>query len=115
MPKKGTVVLVPFPFTNLSGVKVRPAVVVSLHSRGTDTVVAFITSRKGTRGAAGSFRVRVGDEGFARTGLKTDSFILCTKLATLDKRVLLGELGALAAPMRKALDQCLAYVFGLSA
>jgi mRNA interferase MazF len=42
--RRGTVVLTPFPFTDLSGQKVRPALVVSRSDRpGTDVLLAFIT------------------------------------------------------------------------
>ena len=45
--KRGTVVLTPFPFTDLSGTKVRPAVVVSPSDRpGEDVILAFISSVK---------------------------------------------------------------------
>ena len=46
MPKKGAVILVPFPFTDLSENKVRPAVVLSCAMKGEDVVVAFISSQK---------------------------------------------------------------------
>ncbi|MCH8535834.1 MAG: type II toxin-antitoxin system PemK/MazF family toxin [Flavobacteriaceae bacterium] len=41
--KKGDIVLIPFPFTDLSGVKNRPAVV--LHSSGEDVVLCFLTTQ----------------------------------------------------------------------
>ena len=44
--KRGTVVLTPFPFTDLSGQKVRPALVVSRSDRpDPDVLLAFITSK----------------------------------------------------------------------
>ncbi|MBI2115777.1 MAG: type II toxin-antitoxin system PemK/MazF family toxin [candidate division NC10 bacterium] len=43
--RRGTVVLTPFPFTDLSGAKVRPAVVVSRSDRpGDDVILAFVSS-----------------------------------------------------------------------
>ena len=45
---RGDVVLVPFPFTDLSATRVRPAIVVSshdYHAGGTDLIVAMVTSR----------------------------------------------------------------------
>lgn len=45
MFERGKIILVPFPFTDLSSQKIRPAVIVSRASEGSpDTIVAFITS-----------------------------------------------------------------------
>jgi len=41
---RGDVVLIPFPFTDLTGRKVRAAVIVSPNPVGTDIILAFITS-----------------------------------------------------------------------
>ena len=43
--KRGTVVLTPFPFTDLTGKKLRPAVVVSRSDRtGSDALLAFMST-----------------------------------------------------------------------
>jgi len=41
MFERGTIILVPFPFTDLSGTKVRPALMVSHRLHGEDVVVVF--------------------------------------------------------------------------
>ena len=42
---RGKVILTPFPFTNLRGKKVRPAVIISSDTRrGGDVIIAFISS-----------------------------------------------------------------------
>ena len=41
---QGDVVLVPFPFADLTGRKVRPAIVVSADPQGSEVILAFITS-----------------------------------------------------------------------
>ena len=41
---KGKIVLIPFPFTDLSGSKVRPAIILSNNKKGEDCLVAFISS-----------------------------------------------------------------------
>jgi mRNA interferase MazF len=41
--KKGDIILIPFPFTNLSGRKLRPALVLAVSPA--DIIVAFITSQ----------------------------------------------------------------------
>lgn len=90
MPKPGTIVLIPFPFTNLSGAKVRPALVITSEGLGDDVIVIFISSLK-FKGS--SFDVIVLPTKL--NGLKIKSKIKCTKIATLEKKIILGELGRL--------------------
>lgn len=74
--KRGTVVLVPFPFTDLSGQKIRPAVVVSRSDRpGSDVVLAFITAHRGHPLLETDLLVQDLDPDFAQTGLKGSSVI----------------------------------------
>ncbi len=85
----GTIVLVPFPFTDLSATKVRPALIVSRSDhRGDDVIVCFITSKIIKENPDQLIL-----ESNERTGLKTRSAIRFDKIATLDKKVILGELG----------------------
>ena len=112
MFKQGAVVLIPFPFTDLSASKVRPAVIVSKHNEGDDVVVAFISSQKPPR--LHRFDVLIADDGhgFASTGLKTTSVIKAAKLATLDKKIILGELGALNPKNINVVCKKLGLLFG---
>lgn len=91
MFEKGTVVLVPFPFTDLSGTKVRPAIVVSHRLSGDDSIVAFISAKQSR---IEKYDVRIIPS--QSNGLKTASTIKCAKLATLDKKIILGKLGELS-------------------
>jgi len=95
---RGTVVLTPFPFTDLRGAKVRPAVVVSRSDRpGDDVILVFISSVKPAKVLATDLVLSPSHPDFAATGLKSESVIKCDKLATVQRRVLLGELGALSS------------------
>ena len=91
MHKAGKIVLVSFPFTDLSGAKVRPAVVVSNKPMGDDVVVAFISSNTKKSGKFEIF-LKMSEQ----NGLKTDSVIVISKLATLEKKTILGEIGQLS-------------------
>lgn len=108
MYKKGTVVLVPFPFTDLSGSKVRPAVIVSDGKLGSDVVLLFITSQQKLKG---KHIVQVVPD--SKNGIKTKSKIICSKIATLEAKIILGELGSLSLPVLKSIDIELKKVFGM--
>jgi len=59
----GEVVLVPFPFTDQTGMKKRPAIVVSTaayQARRQDLIIMAVTSRKGTAPVFGEFPVLEG-------------------------------------------------------
>ncbi len=92
---RGKIVLTPFPFTDLTGNKVRPAVVISDSARiGADVVLAFISS------VFDSSKLLVTDEllqktdaDFELTGLKKNSIFKMDKLATVDSSIILGEIG----------------------
>jgi mRNA interferase MazF len=108
MYKKGTVVLVPFPFTDLSGSKVRPAVIISNGKVGSDVVVLFVTSQSKLK--AKHIVAMKADE---QSGIKTDSKVVCSKIATLEAKIVLGELGQLSSPVKKEIDNELKKVLSL--
>lgn len=108
MYKRGAVVLVPFPFTDLSGSKVRPAVIVSDGKVGQDVVVVFVTSQTKSR-AKHTVSIRPTKE----NGIKTNSKIICSKIATLEAKVVLGEIGELSATEQKKVTTELHLVLGL--
>lgn len=95
MHKAGDVVLVPFPFTDLSGNKVRPALILAVQKESSDLTVCFISSVLDKK--LRKFDVLVGEQdiGFKKTGLKLKSVIKVSKIATLDKIVVLGKIGEL--------------------
>ncbi len=82
----GAVVLTRFPFTDLSGDKRRPALVISRDNPG-DFVVCFITSIARTGPHSAPLAATSG------TGLKVPSWVRFDKLATLNRTVIAGRLG----------------------
>ena len=105
MYKKGTIVLIPFPFTDLSASKVRPAVIVSSELTGEDVVVVFISSKKVKRLQKTDITIKDCMKTFVDTGLKTDSIIKVGKIATLDKKIILGKLGKIDTITEKELNK----------
>ena len=50
---------------------------------------------------------------FRETGLKVPSIVKCEKLATVQRRIILGELGQLSATLLRDLEQCLRHALGM--
>src|SRR3989338_952000 len=71
--KRGDVILVPFPFTDLSSTKVRPAVIVSADPQEDDVIIAFISSVLPKTISLSDLVLLTNDPDFGQTGLKKDS------------------------------------------
>jgi mRNA interferase MazF len=114
--RRGTVVLTPFPFTDLSGQKVRPALVVSRSDRpGTDVLLAFITSKQSPISTKSDLLVDSSHPDFAQTGLKMSSVVKLDKLVTVEYSVILGELGEFSEALLQEVNEKLRYVLELEA
>ncbi len=90
MPK-GSIVLVHFPFTDLSSTKLRPALV--LHEGHLDVTIAPMTTQRPDPPLPSDLLIRKGTLSFKATGLKEDSWLLIDKIATLEKMFIEGILG----------------------
>jgi mRNA interferase MazF len=86
--KKGDIVLIPFPFTDLTGNKTRPAVI--LIESEEDVTVCFITSQLNFQS---EFDIPI--QPATLNGLKKPSIIRLSKLATINKELVIGLLGNL--------------------
>jgi len=84
--KKGDIVLIVFPFTDLSGTKLRPALV--LAESAIEVTVVFITSQSKWMD---QFGVDLNPDN--DNGIKKSSIIRVNKIATLDKQLAKGKLG----------------------
>jgi mRNA interferase MazF len=84
--RRGDVVLVLFPDSNLRTSKRQPALVVQADQLGSDlpqTIVAMITGNMARAGHRSRVIVRVADESAKRSGLLMDSVIMTDNLATV--------------------------------
>lgn len=113
MLKKGAIVLVPFPFTDLSSHKVRPAVVLVDYTKGDDVIVAFISSQNLKKKERTDILIVRKSDGFGETGLKVDSVLRLSKIATLDKKIILGVLGVVGKDTLIEIDTKIRLLFGL--
>ncbi|PSB03693.1 type II toxin-antitoxin system PemK/MazF family toxin [Merismopedia glauca] len=92
---KGDIVLVPFPFTNLSQTKLRPAVILWADPTGNDVTLCFISSQSVESLYEGEFRLDPSDEEFKGTGLKAASKVRVTRIVTIERSLISRRLGRL--------------------
>ena len=112
-PARGDIVLVPFPYSDLRGMKRRPACIVSAgaYQRGPDVIVAMVTSQPGRRQTPGVGDVVVAD--WQAAGLRAPSTVRAGRILVLEQRLLGATLGRLSAGSLSHVDDALRTVFGL--
>lgn len=98
---KGDIVLIPFPFTDLSGQKVRPALVLHAEKKSEDCIVVFLSSMKSRRISFFDLPVVSSNH----NGLKIPSLVKVNKIATLEKKLVLGQLGRLESSYMIQVDK----------
>jgi mRNA interferase MazF len=107
---KHSIVLVPFPFDDLSAVKVRPAVCLTNKTGKYDhVVIAFITSQVPKDKSPTDIELESSDE----TGLKVKSFIRLHRLITIPAHLIQRKLGTLPKAKEKELKEKLSNLFGI--
>jgi mRNA interferase MazF len=111
---KYKIVLVPFPFDDLTATKMRPAICltdeIKPHSH---IVLAFITSQVSANASATDFVIDKSDADFAVTGLKVSSMIRLHRLMTVTKSIIRRELGELSVAQQTEIDNRLRKLFNL--
>lgn len=110
---RGDVVLTRFPFTDLTGVARRPAVVVSQGHIGQDVVLAAIPSVVRGTLAPTDYTVPTTHPEFSLTGLRLTSVIRTHKLAAVERSVIMRRLGRLGPQLQAEVDKLLSVVLGL--
>jgi len=114
--QRGDVVLVPFPFTDLTRQKARPAVVISserFNASSTDVVLVAISSKLRVSLNDTDLVLQHGSADFPTTGLRVSSVIRTAKLVTLQQSLVYATLGKLGSRVINELDDRLARAVGL--
>jgi len=114
--KRGSVVLIRYPFTDLTGAKVRPALVVTpdhLLPRLEDVLCLFISSAMPDDLLPTDFVLEPGHSSFPATGLTRRSVLRMHKLALLHKVLVLRVLGEGDQSLIYEVDQRLRLALGL--
>jgi mRNA interferase MazF len=106
---KAKIVLIHFPFTDLTNSKLRPALV--LHESEYDVVVAFISSKIPEYLHDSDLFVSMDHPSFLSTGLKVSSVIKFDKIATVSKDLIEGEIGEIARDLAEECNLLLSRIF----
>ena len=112
---RGTVVLVDYPYSDGTGSKVRPALVVQedgLNQRITDTILVAI-SRSPHRASSTQLLIQIETPEGTLSGLRQDSMIQCENLLTFDQRQIIATIGHLTPTLMRQIDGCLMAALGL--
>jgi mRNA interferase MazF len=108
------VILVPFPFDDLGGTKVRPAVcltdAVGPHRH---VVLAFITSVVPSKLEPTDLLLDPGHADFAGTGLRVRSVLRLHRVVTVSAAIIQRQLGVLNPNLQVQVQQRLRTLFGL--
>ena len=114
---RGSIVLVRYPFTDLTSAKVRPALVVTpdtLISRLHDVLCLFISSSPPEELLPTDLYLGPTDLSFERTGLKAPSVFRAHKLALLHKRLVQRVLGEADSVLIESINSRLRLALGLA-
>lgn len=106
---RGNVVLVDYPFSDRTGSKVRPALVVQadeLNQRIDDTILAAISSATHRSSATQLFIDLATAEG-RQSGLRQNSMVQCENLLTYDQALVIAKIGSLPEPLMQQVGTCL--------
>jgi mRNA interferase MazF len=111
---KGDVLLVSFPFTDLSQAKQRPSVVLHTSMPKKEVTVCFISSQKIDQIFDDEFVLSDSDSDFSVTGLKIASKVCVSRIVTLSTQLGYRKLGRLSDSQVVILNKKLCKVFQLS-
>jgi mRNA interferase MazF len=91
---KGEAVVIPFPFSDLSGSKKRPALVLA-DLPGDDIVLCQITSQ-----STDNYSIQLENSGFSTGSLPVTSFIRPARIFTADKNIIIRKAGVIKESIR---------------
>ena len=105
-PAAGSVVLIPFPFSDLSQSKIRPALVLANAERS-DWILCQITSKP----YADQRAVRLDQTDFASGGLELTSYVRPGKLFTANEALMIETVGWLRTDKLRVILKAVAGLF----
>jgi mRNA interferase MazF len=116
MTRRGDVVIVDFPFTDVAQAKARPAVVVQNdrdNQRLRKTVVALITGNLRRSGDPSHLFIDPATPDGALCGLHALSLVSCNNLFTVEQKSIIRTIGHLSSTTLQTLGGCLSSALDL--
>jgi|SRR6516225_622360 mRNA interferase MazF len=111
--RRGDVVRVDWPYSDCTGSKVRPAVVVQedvYNGLLADTVLVLISR---TLRALGATEAEIDPAVEPHSGLRYRSVASCTNLLTIDQGLIVQRIGSLSSAALQRIDACIKNALGL--
>lgn len=109
--RRGDVVIVDYPYSDRTGSKVRPALIIQsdiYNQRLADTIIALITSSSQRFvGSPTQLTVDITTPDGKQTGLRINSIVQCENLVTLEQSLILRVIGRFPATLLQKIDPCL--------
>ena len=116
--KRGDVVLVDYPYSDRTGSKVRPCLVVqndANNERLDDTIVVTITSRvQHVAREQTQLLIDVGTLAGKQSGLLFTSAVQCENILTVDGNFIVRRIGNLPPELMQQIDDCLRAALGIA-
>jgi mRNA interferase MazF len=104
---QGDIVALELPFTDLSGSKLRPALVLNAKDLAEDVIVAKIT------GTPGKYRVKIEQRDLLEGKLKKMSYVDVSSIFTIEKKLIKRRIGRLREEALGRVKEELRLLFGL--
>ncbi len=115
--QRGDVVVVDWLYSDRTGSKRRPALVVQADPLNTtldDTILALITSSARRRvGSPTQLEINIATPGGRQSGLSINSVVQCENLVTVDRSFILGIRGRLPPVLVAQIGDCLKHALAL--
>ena len=114
--QRGEIVIIDFPYSDHTGSKIRPALVVKSdiwNQRIDGTILAIISSSRRRVGASTQHFIDVSTVEGQQTGLRFNSIVQCENLITQDQQLILRVIGRLSDSAMQQITVCLKSALGI--
>lgn len=110
--KRGDIVLVPFPFTDFSTLKQRPALVISSEAfnRSREDIILVAITSQSNSARGGNYPIKGAEQ--KHSGLLREGVVLVGKIITIDQRLIRNKLGTLSPKVLEEISERIFNIIG---